>query len=189
MVVFLCFFTKKGRERMLKLQITGKKLILSGLVLGGVVTLSFGHCGHCGVGDKKTGDKIVGAPQMGMLKEKKAGAIGPRWTYGIMVKNGSDKEIRVRVDGGDVNGYIAIPAGQEKLLNSLASMPDGKKGVYWISGDFEYTTAKYAKPDYIVIKNGNLYTMTSMDGTKDMGGWTAVTPVNYDGKAEAKKIK
>jgi hypothetical protein len=155
-------------------------LVLFVLVLSGGILNSCDFC-DCSKYDKKEEQNIESKANVNL------GLIGPRWTYGIMIKNDSDSEIRVKVDGGDVNGYISIPAGKEKLLNSRGS---GFRGVYWKSGNFEYETAKYAKPDCIVIKNGNLYTMTSMDGSKDMGGWTAVEPVDYVGqKAEIKKIK
>lgn len=152
-----------------------KLLILSVFLLSSGVLFSNEKCCKFNDNDSSKDDK-----------PSKTGVIGPRWTYGIMVKNASDKEIRVMVDGGDVNGYIAIPAGQEKLLNSKG---EGKR-VYWKSGDFEYETAKYGKPDNIVIKNGNIYDMQSFDGTKNMGTWTALEKVEYlNQEAKAKKAK
>lgn len=115
-----------------------------------------------------------------------SGVVGPRWLRGITVKNESGHDLWVMVgqestvsQGGMViegGKYELLPAGAEKLIASQETTP---KGLTWYTpGEAKvYETAKFGKPDYVVIKKDNRYDMTSMDALKDMGTWTANAPV------------
>lgn len=96
----------------------------------------------------------------------RTGVVGPRWTYGIMVKNSSEKDITAWADGSP--DKVAILAGTEKLLTTSSR---GPKGVYWQVLGEVHETAKFVRPDFVEVKKGNVYDITAMDGVKDMGGW------------------
>lgn len=143
-------------------------------------------CKSCQV-DNKDAKKSLEVKE----NEKMTGVIGPRWTYAIMVKNDTKNEIRVMVDGGDVNGFTKIAPGEEKLMNSRGVVAeDGKKGIYWINGDNRYETEKYSRLDCVVIHDGNKYDATAMDKVVVKGTWTANEPNEYKGQeAKEKKTK
>ncbi len=151
------------------------KSVLSVLVVG-VGFLFFTTC----KGAQHIVAEVAVQPEVISVKEPavggRASVIGPRWTYGIMVKNASEHDVWVSADGAQ--GYVLIPKNTEKLIKT--SIP-GPKKVYWRNGgatkDPLHQTVEFGKPDYMVIQKGNRYDMTAMDGYKDMGTWTAVAPV------------
>lgn len=109
----------------------------------------------------------------------------PRWLQGITVKNSTDKDIKVMADGGNVNGYITIGAGKEKLVDSRG---DIKRGIRFVIDGVARETSKYEKPDYIEIKSEKIYNAVALDKTENMGTWTALKPSSYNNQ-ETKKVE
>lgn len=101
-----------------------------------------------------------------LASDVSVGVIGPRWTYGILVKNSTDHDIVVWADGG--NGREKIPVGTELVIKTSSR---GPKGIYWLVGGEVHESAKFVKPEFVEIQKGNTYDITAVDQAKDMGGW------------------
>lgn len=104
------------------------------------------------------------------------GTVTPEYLLGVWVENNSKEDVKVMVDGGNIDGYLTIPAGTKKFMDSPTPYA---KGLRWKVGASVYKTAKYDKPTRFVIKDGNLYDVTALDKLKDMGSWTALDKSEY----------